>query len=912
MEKTLSGSEIRQSFIEFFLERDHTFVPSASLVPGGDQTLLFTNAGMVQFKDIFLGTDKRPYTRAVNSQKCLRVAGKHNDLDEVGRDDTHHTFFEMLGNWSFGDYYKKEAIQWAWELLTQVWQLDKSRLWMTVFKDEYGQIPTDDEAFDQWKIQPGIDASHILYFGRKDNLWEMAETGPCGPCSEIHYDFGAERCTRKNVPGHQCEVNGDCGRFLEIWNLVFIQYNRLDANTFQSLPQKHVDTGMGFERIVSILQNVDSNYKTDLFTPILDTLQVLTGHNDETRQEMITPYRVIGDHIRTASFLIADGVIPGNVARNYVCRMIIRRAALFGRKIGLMEPFLYKLSEIVVNEFGDAYPELVRSKEIIRNQLFREEVRFQKTVENGLTRLTEMLDLLSKSETKILRGEDAFDLYATHGLPLEITRDIVMETGYDVDEKGFRKAMEAHRALSSASRVAESGGMERSDFFGHILEDLVDNNKLTTEGVEYNPYSDLERTGELLVILKNGILAVQAEPGDQIEVVIPSSPFYIESGGQVADTGWLTELNGTWEIAVENSHRVAAGMIAISGKVVKGSPQIGDATIARVDHRRRMAIMRNHTATHLLHAALQKVLGEHARQSGSLVSPEYLRFDFTHPEAITAEELHQIEEIVNRDIYSEIELRIAHKNLDEAVKDGATALFGEKYGQVVRTVRIGNHETISYELCGGTHVENTGEIGIFLIQSEGSIASGIRRIEAVTGEGAYEVVRTQLDALKRSSRILNTGSEEVPAKITGLLEELDQAKKQIQQLIQKNANFAFDEQLKNTRIVNGIPVLAGIIPDADIDTLRSLSDQFKNRYPSGVAVLGSVSNEKPVLIIAVTEDLVARGLDAVKMVRVLAKEIGGGGGGKSTLAQAGGKFADKLPTAVQMTGEYITTNLSEQ
>lgn len=910
MEKTLSGAQIRQSFIDFFVERGHTAVPSASLVPGGDQTLLFTNAGMVQFKDVFLGTDKRPYTRAVDSQKCLRVAGKHNDLDEVGRDDTHHTFFEMLGNWSFGDYYKKEAIAWAWDLLTRVWKLDPSRLWVTVFKDEYGQLPTDDEAVQEWQAQPGLDPSHILYFGRKDNLWEMAETGPCGPCSEIHYDFGPDRCNKQGVPGHVCSVNGNCTRYLEIWNLVFIQYNRVDATTFQTLPQKHVDTGMGFERIVSILQNVQSNYATDLFSPIMDAIQEMTGHDHQVREAFLTPYRVISDHIRTASFLIADGVIPGNVARNYVCRMIIRRAALFGRKIGLMDPFLYLLSEIVVREFGAAYPELVKSKDIIRDQLFREEVRFQKTVENGLARLNELFEELPSDGDKMLSGEDAFDLYATHGLPLEITRDIALEAGVNVDVDGFRKAMENHRLVSSAGKAFDGGSVERSDLFNRILEDLIDNGKLPSEGVANNPYGELSRPGELLALLKDGLLSPEASTGDRVELVIPESPFYIESGGQVADTGWVNAENGQWQIEIHHASRGAAGLIVLSGKVSRGNPAVGDPIVAVVDRKRRLATMRNHTATHLLHAALHRVLGEHARQAGSLVAPEYLRFDFTHPEALTPEQIQKIEEIVNHDIYAEMELKTAVKSLDEAVSDGATALFGEKYGQTVRAVKIGSDQPISHELCGGTHVSNTAEIGIFLIQSEGSVASGVRRIEALTGEGAYRLIRGQMMALKRAGRLLNSAPEEVPSKITALLDELDQARKQMQQLAQRSANNAFAGLLNSTRQVNGIDVLTGTLADTDIDTLRALSDQFRAKYASGVAVLGSVKDNKPALLIAVTDDLAGRGLDAVKMIRVLAKEIGGGGGGKPTLAQAGGKFADKLDAALQLTDEYIKDNLA--
>jgi alanyl-tRNA synthetase len=909
--KTFSGSEIRQSFIDFFVQRGHTAVPSASLVPGGDATLLFTNAGMVQFKDVFLGTDKRPYTRAVDSQKCLRVAGKHNDLDEVGRDDTHHTFFEMLGNWSFGDYYKKEAIQWAWELLTGEWGLDRQRLWVTVFKDDYNQLPTDEDAANEWKAQPGMDASHILYFGRKDNLWEMAETGPCGPCSEIHYDFGPDRCTKQGVPGHVCAVNGDCGRFLEIWNLVFIQYNRTDPTTFAPLPARHVDTGMGFERIVSILQNVKSNYSTDLFSPILDTVQQMTGHTDAQRQEHITPYRVIGDHIRTASFLIADGVIPGNVARNYVCRMIIRRAALFGRKIGLMDPFLYKLSQVVVDQFGAAYPELVKSKDIIRDQLYREEVRFQRTVDNGLSRLNELLEELAKSGGKTLSGEDAFELYATHGLPLEITRDIAMDAGYAVDVDGFRQAMEAHRLVSAAGRAFEGNGAGDVDLYNQIFEDLTASGKLPAEGVKYDPYTTLTRSGELLAMVKEGVQIAQAQPGDKVEIIIPFSPFYIESGGQVADTGQVSGAQGDWVIDVDHASRAAAGLIVLSGVVGKGTPKEGDAAVAKVDRRRRLATMRNHTATHLLHAALHEVLGGHARQAGSLVAPDYLRFDFTHPEAVTQAQLEKIEEIVNRNIYAEMGLDVAVKDLDDAIQDGAMALFGEKYGQSVRTIRISEEDDlVSYELCGGTHVQNTGEIGIFLIRSEGSVASGVRRIEAVTGEGAYAIVHAQLDALKRASRLLNSHPEELPKKVEALQVELEESLNQSKLIRQKQALNEFGAKLKDQLCeIMGVKVFAGSITDADYDTLLALYDIFKKENPSGVFLAASVLNDKPILVAAVTADLIGRGLDANQLIKLSAREIGGGGGGKPTLAQAGGKFADKIPAALQVVEDYVKANL---
>ncbi|MGB9669100.1 MAG: alanine--tRNA ligase, partial [Anaerolineales bacterium] len=534
-----SGAKIRQKFIDFFVERGHTFVPSSSLVPGGDQTLLFTNAGMVQFKDVFLGTDKRPYTRATNSQKCMRVAGKHNDLEDVGRDDTHHTFFEMLGNWSFGDYYKKEAISWAWELLTEVWKIPKESLWVTCFRDDQGDIPEDSEAADYWRIQHGLNPEHILYFGRKENFWEMAETGPCGPCSEIHIDRGAEYCDKKDVPGHVCRVNGDCKRFLELWNLVFIQYNRLNPTQLQPLPAKHVDTGMGLERIVSILQNVKSNYRTDLFWPMMKRVQELCGHSDEQREFNLTPYRVIADHSRAATFLIADGVVPGNTGRNYVCRMIIRRAARFGSKIGLNEPFLAKIAEVVIQEYGDFYPELQRNRNPILEAITREEVRFHRTLDSGLTKLENLIEKLKESSSNILAGEQAFDLYATYGLPLEITKDILEEQKLSVDEAGFFQAMENHRLASGAGETFGELGGEDVDIYRSVFEKLIGENKLPSQGVSYDPYSSTTVEGNILAFFRNGQFTQSVQKGDQVEVLLPKTCFYVESGGQVSDQGWI-------------------------------------------------------------------------------------------------------------------------------------------------------------------------------------------------------------------------------------------------------------------------------------------------------------------------------------------------------------------------------------
>ena len=930
--KRLTGAEIRQGFIDFFVEHNHTFVPSSSLVPGGDQTLLFTNAGMVQFKEVFLGTDTRPYRRAADAQKCMRVAGKHNDLDDVGRDDTHHTFFEMLGNWSFGDYYKKEAITWAWQLLTDVWGLPKERMYATCFEDEKGEIERDDEAAYHWSQQPGMNPDHILFFGRKENFWEMADTGPSGPCSEIHLDRGPEYCNMQDVPGHVCQVNGDCNRFLELWNLVFIQYNRTGPSQLEPLPARHVDTGMGLERITSVLQDVDSNYKTDLFAPLMDAIQEMTGDDEEERAAHLTPYRVISDHARAATFLIADGVVPGNTGRNYVCRMIIRRAARFGAKIGLDRPFLAEVSKRVIEYYGSFYPELERNQATILNNLTREEERFQRTVESGVAKLETMLSRLKKAASQaqaeveeqaverviapVLPGDQAFDLYATYGLPFEITRDIAREHDLEVDEQGFRQAMEKHRLASGAGEAFGPLGGEDVDVYRDVFTDLQALGKLSAQGVQYDPYQKLQVQGEVLALVQEGEPAVQVQPGDQVEVLLPETGFYVESGGQVSDTGAIVSLaEPHWEIRVKDVRRPSAGIIVHVGEVLSGEPHIGDSAVARVDVQRRRDIMRNHTATHLLHAALHDVLGEHARQAGSLVAPDRLRFDFTHPEAVSPEQLERIEAEVNRDILGDYPLKITYKPLKEAIAEGAMALFGEKYGETVRTIAIGEEngaaEPFSYELCGGTHVLETGDIGLFLITSEGSAAAGIRRIEAVTGRAAYELVQRRLQALKQAAAISGSSPEELPAKTQDLVNQLNEANKQVAAMRHQMAADQFKQQLDQAKKVSGVSVLTTILPGADADTLREMTDIFRQRYPStSVVVLGSVSSDgRPLVIAAVTEDLVQRGLRAGDLVKFVAQPLGGGGGGRSTLAQAGGREAGKLEEALASVPDWVEKNL---
>ena len=915
----LTGNQVRQSFLDFFAERGHTVVPSASLVPGGDSTLLFTNAGMVQFKDVFLGTETRPYSRAVDSQKCLRVSGKHNDLDTVGRDNTHHTFFEMLGNWSFGDYYKKEAIQWSWELLTKVWELDPQRLHASYFVDDQGDLPSDQEARDFWLAQPGFDPAHLVQGGRKDNFWEMAETGPCGPCSEIHYDFGPSFCNMKDVPGHVCEVNGDCSRIVEIWNNVFIQYNRTSPTNFQPLPKRHVDTGMGFERIVSIIQGVNGNYETDLLKPLLDETQRLAGQSMEERQKNLTAYRVIADHVRAASFLIADGVIPGNVGRNYVCRMIIRRAARFARKINLSEPFMAKIAARVIENYHQAYPELSANRELIEDTLTSEEKRFAETLDSGFTQLQEYIDQLKTANETILDGRRAFDLYATLGFPMEITRDILAESNLNVDENGFYEAMEAHRQASGkGSAFADMNG-NKTEFYAELLGNLQALGKLPVEGVRYDPYTSFTTAARLVGILRDGELVQSAQVGDEVELVVSESPLYLESGGQVGDSGKVISVpvvaseaknSQAWEVKIDRTFKPVTGLILLAGTVIQGSPNVDDAALVSVDIPSRRSTMRNHTGTHLLHAALRYVLGDKVHQSGSVVDPERMRFDFNYPHAVSKTDLLKIEERVNELIAAEYPVHKTIKTLDQAKAEGVTALFGEKYGSIVRTIEVADERgRVSYELCGGTHVDNTSQIGSFYILSESSVAAGVRRIEAVTGLGAYHFARENVNHLNQVVSFLETSPADVLNKLRSLESELKQTQRELEQLRIEAANQAFKQKLDDVRQVSDVPLLSAIIPNADVDALRSLADQFRQKHPSGVVVLATVINEKPMLIAAVTSDLIARGLKAGDLIKRVAQVVGGGGGGRPDMAQAGGKDPAKLPEALNQVDAYILENL---
>ena len=909
----LTSAEIRQTFLDFFAGHGHAIVPSTSLIPADDPTLLFTNSGMVQFKDVFLGRGKRPYTRVADSQKCMRVAGKHNDLDDVGRDGSHHTFFEMLGNWSFGDYYKKEAIAWAWQLFTDVWGLPKDRLWATCFEDEQGVIPRDDEAADIWRRQPGFDPSHVLFFGRKENFWEMADTGPCGPDSEIHFDRGIEFCDKQGVPGHVCRVSGNCPRFLELWNLVFIQYNRTGPTTLEPLPARHVDTGMGFERLVSVLQNGKTNYDTDLFMPLIRRTQELTGHTDAEVRQNIVAYRVIADHGRGAAFLVADGVLPGNVGRSYVLRMIIRRAARFGRKIGLDFPFLAEIAGVVIGEMGDHYRELRDRSEHILHTLTDEEERFQRTLDLGLSKLE---DVLAEAKNRTVPGEAAFRLYDTFGLPLEITKDVALERGYAVDEAGYQKALAEQRERARAGEKFEMDDQSLANYH-RVLRALQDGGKLGDAGVEHDPYTAPEMETNVIGLLIDGQPVDQAKPGDVVEVILPATPFYVESGGQISDSGVIARFpeqgsgEPLWEITVADTRRPIDGLIVHAGKVKSGRPRAGDPVWGLVDYERRWDIMRNHTATHLLHAELRYVLGTHVHQAGSLVAPDRLRFDFTHSTMLTQDELDAIVENVNGAILANYPVVPTLRPYTEAVADGAMALFGEKYGDIVRVVRTGwpDEPPVSIELCGGTHVNQTAEIGSFVLASEGSVGAGVRRIEALTGRGAQQYVRERLNKLTAAAAYLNAPPEEVDRKVLALLEANQILQKHLDKMRRESAQREVDALLSRVEYVNDVAVLSAQVKADTTDMLREMTDWFRDRLKSGVVVLGAVMNKRPSLIAAVTPDLIERGLDAGQIVRQAARVIGGGGGGKPTLAEAGGKDASKLLEALASVRQIVAESV---
>jgi alanyl-tRNA synthetase len=910
--KRMSGAEVRQSFLDFFASKDHLIVPSAPLVPVGDPTLLLTNAGMNQFKNMFLGLEEPKHSRVADAQKCMRVSGHLNDLEEVGPSPYHHTFFEMMGNWSFGDYYKKEAIRWAWELVTDVWGMEKDRLWATYFVDDQGNLPTDEEARAHWQNETDVRRDQILSFGRVDNFWAMGPVGPCGPCSEIHYDRGPEYCDRQDEPGHVCAVNGNCARFLEIWNLVFIQYNRDPDGELTELPAKHIDTGLGLDRVTALAQGVRTNYETDLFHPIFARVQEMLGHSDAEAKQNLVPYRVIADHGRAVTFLVGDGVIPGNEGRNYVLRMILRRAARFGRRIGFAGPFLGQVAEVVIDMFGDHYDELRRRREFILNVIRQEEERFQRTLDVGLALLDEIMQELGAEDETVIPGREAFRLYDTFGFPLDLTRDVAAEHGFTVDEAGFQAALEEQRARARAAQQFAVSDVEELEVYANLVEELKAQGYLGPDGVEHVYDRSLEMETIVLSILCDGAAVDSVREGDKVEVVLAATPFYVESGGQVSDTGILARYSDEteeplWEVEVEDMRQPVPGLIVHVGEVTHGRPRVKDPVWALVDAARRVDIARNHTATHLLHSELRYILGEHVQQAGSLVAPDRLRFDFTHGAMLTQEELDAVEQSVNDAILANYPLRAEQEAYQEAVASGAMALFGEKYGDEVRVIKIGvPDEPFSQELCGGTHVRSTGEIGLFRIVSEGSVGAGVRRIEAVTGRVAQQVVQRRLGVLDAAATHLGTPPEEVDRAVLRMMGEMHDRQKEIALLRRQLAQLEFETLLKQVQQVNGIQVVAERVKASDVETLREMTDWLRNQLGSAVIVLGAVIEDKPNFVAAITPDLVERGLKAGNLIKQVARVVGGGGGGRPTLAQAGGRDPDRLEEALGLVPGAVT------
>ncbi|MFC1569215.1 alanine--tRNA ligase [bacterium] len=861
----MKASEVRQSFLDFFSKYDHKIVPSAPVAPLDDPTLLFTNAGMNQFKDVFLGTGTRPYKRAADSQKCIRVSGKHNDLEEVGHDTYHHTFFEMLGNWSFGDYYKEEAINWAWELITKVWGLSKNQLYATVFRE-------DDEAESLWKKVTDIKASHVLRYDEKDNFWEMGATGPCGPCSEIHIDLGEGFCDKEHVSGHQCSVNAGCSRYIELWNLVFIQYNRDESGTLNPLPKKHVDTGMGFERVTAVMQGKKSNYQTDVFTPLLDEISRLTSIDWKASQD-ISAFRVIADHIRALTFSITDGVLPSNEGRGYVLRRLLRRAARYGRNLEMREPFIYKLVPKLIETMGDAYPEIRERETHTIHVIQSEEERFNDVLDRGIEIFDTLISGLKKKGEKIIPGTEAFRLYDTYGFPLDLTQLMAREKGLTVDEAGFNQEMDAQR-----KRARES-----AQFVMNQSDDWI----VVSEGDE-SQFIGYETTTSESIIRRYQIA------DDQVLLILDQTPFYAESGGQVGDKGLI---NGKdFQIQIENTVKQGDHIIHVG--VFKSGDTIKIENVeATVNRDERLSTARNHTATHLLHKSLKNVLGDHVNQAGSLVAPDRLRFDFTHFEGMTGEQIDQVEWEVNRSVRENLTVDTFNTSLEEAKDQGATALFGEKYGEHVRVVKI---DDFSMELCGGTHLKSTGQIGYFRIINEESVSAGVRRIEAITGEAADHCVRQEKQILQNAAAALKCRSDEVTAKIESLIEERKDLERKLRQVQKMSAGSDVEVLLQKAETVNDVSVAAGQIDVSDVDALRDFGDQIRNKMKSGVAVLGAVIHDKVNLLCVVTDDVIKeRGLKAGDVVKEAAKIVDGGGGGKPHMALAGGKDISKLQEALE-------------
>jgi alanyl-tRNA synthetase len=877
-------ADIRRRFIDYFAGNGHTHVPSSSLVPANDPTLLFVNSGMVQFKDVFLGLDKRPYVRAVTAQRCVRAGGKHNDLENVGYTARHHTFFEMLGNFSFGDYFKRDAIRYAWQLLTGVYKLPPEKLWATVYID-------DDEAYDLWTKDIGLPEERVVRIGdnkgakyASDNFWQMADTGPCGPCSEIFYDHGPG--VFGGPPG-SADSEGD--RYIEIWNLVFMQFDRQkDAKgefTMTPLPKPCVDTGMGLERLAAVLQHVHSNYEIDLFQALIEAAARETATKDLDNPSL----NVIADHIRACAFLIVDGVIPSSEGRGYVLRRIIRRAIRHGYQLGQKQPFFYNLVEDLDRQMGEAYPELRREKRRVAEVLKAEEERFDETVENGMKILTAALDALAKSGGTVLDGETAFTLYDTFGFPLDLTADVARGKGVTVDEAGFNAAMDTQRERARAASAFKMSATV--DYSGP---------KTTFRG-----YETLSEEGRVVALYKDGVKVDSLSIGEQGIVVLDRTPFYAESGGQVGDRGELTKGGACLTLfTVTDTQKIQPDVYGHVGEVKTGELKIGDTVAAEVDHDARGRTMRNHSATHLMHKALRDVLGAHVQQKGSLVDPYKTRFDFAHNAPMSDDEIRRVEQIVNAEILDNHATNARVMPIDDAQKLGAMMLFGEKYGEEVRVLDIGS----SRELCGGTHVARTGDIGFFKIVGEGGIAAGIRRVEAVTGRGALEYVQQQEATLNAAAAAIKAPVAEIESRIAQLVDSARAAEKEIARLKAKAAASAGEDLASNAVDVKGAKVLAASLDAVDAKTLRETMDKLKDKLKSAAIVLGSVADGKVTLIAGVTSDLTAK-VKAGDLVNYVAQQVGGKGGGRPDMAQAGGTNPAALPAALESVTAFVEQRL---
>jgi alanyl-tRNA synthetase len=868
----MTGNEIRASFLKFFGERGHEIVASSPLVPHDDPTLLFTNAGMVQFKRLFMGEEKRDYVRAATSQRCVRAGGKHNDLENVGYTARHHTFFEMLGNFSFGDYFKEEAICYAWEFLTVELGLDKARLWISVFED-------DDEAFELWEKVAGVPAERIVRLGEKDNFWAMGDTGPCGPCSEIHYDQGQEMAC-----GPECRMGCDCDRFLEIWNLVFMQFNRSEDGAMTPLPKPSIDTGMGLERITAVLQGKQTNYASDLFTTIFARIAAVTGQEYGRDNKVDTAMRVIADHSRATTFLVADGVLPSNEGRGYVLRRIMRRAIRFGRFLGMTKPFMARITAAVIAQMQDAYPHILESRELLEKVVNNEEERFLETIDHGLVMLHQELSRLKKGGEKVVDGNFIFKLYDTFGFPVDIVRDIAIEKGLSADEAGFTAAMEIQRQQS------------RKSWKGATLAELGEGVKALLEKgyrTRFLGYTALQGEAVIETLLdEQGARVDQAAVGEMVSIICPETPFYAEGGGQSADHGEIRGMNG--RAVVVDTVSVGEGLILHRAEIKAGTLGRGEKVELKVDRERRQRTASNHTTTHLLQAALRIVLGEHVKQSGSLVDPERLRFDFTSFSPLSPDEIRRVEALVNQEIRRDSRVETMVLDREEAIREGATALFGEKYAEKVRVVTIADY---SKELCGGTHVSATGEIGLFKVVSETGIAAGIRRIEALSGFGAlsrFQQVEQQLAGIAAQ---LKSGPEEILSRISKLQARQKELEKELGQVTARQSVGDLDQIINEARLVGGVKVIAAKITVDSAKTMREVGDKLRDMLGSGVAVLGAVVDEKVSLLAVVSKDL-TRQYHAGNLVKEVAAMVGGSGGGRPDMAQAGGTMPDKLDGAL--------------